>query len=559
MKKIFTSFLICLLAGVFAFAQEAGLEKKVSLNYQNVLLGNALEAISHDYNVYFSYSKDFIPVGEQVNVSVYNQPLSKALDELLAPTQVVYAPIGDQIVLRVNDTKPVIKKKEEEWIGSVEEIPSTSTIEVYTSSKPIAKKTLPKVNKTIPVRPTPLMRTPDLQQVEWTDDMLILDKDALVVIPYELPIEEDYQRIAQLSVLPDVGTNLGKSKEITNNVSVNVLWGKNGGVNGVEVGGLVNTITGDVKGAQVAGIANKVQGDLGGTDLLKNNGKKRRAGLQVAGIANVAGSVKGAQFSGIYNRVSKGNLQGTQVAGIGNKVVGSAEGWQVSGIFNTNEGDAGFQVAGIVNNARDVSKGQVAGIVNIARKVEGFQIGLINISDSINGTPIGLLNFVKHGFNRLEISRSETFDLTLGIKFGAPSFYNILEVNTVEITGERSIFNHTPHWALSYGIGTSMRHKKKLSFQLEAVASQVNEGSVWTRPLNMLGQLRLVGNLRLANHFNLYGGPSINVFVSNLYNTETQEFESQMFRAQSITDRVRLGAKPQRVETWVGYKFGIRF
>ena len=254
MKKTLLSFLICLLIGAFAFAQEAGLEKKVSLNYQNILLGNALEAISHDYNVYFSYSKDFIPVGEQVTVSIYDQPLSKALDELLAPTKVVYAPIGDQIVLRVNDNKPVIKKKKEEWIGSVEEMPSTSTVEVYTSSKPVVTKPLPPAKRQVPLRPTPLMRTPDLEQVEWTDDMLILDKEALVVIPYELPPEEDYKRIAQFSVIPDVGTNLGKSEEITNNVSVNVLWGKNGGVNGVEVGGIMNTIKGDVKGAQIAAV-----------------------------------------------------------------------------------------------------------------------------------------------------------------------------------------------------------------------------------------------------------------------------------------------------------------
>lgn len=544
---------IFLLAVLSVPAQRAGLDKTVSLNYQRVPLERVLRDISEDYAVFFSYSKDFVPVTEKVSVSVYNQPLAIALDGLLASTKIVYAPIGEQIVLRVKENK-VVTPLEEELTSSIKELPVRAPSKRYTT-------TLPKLNmekRDIPVRPTPLLRSPDLEPLDWTDDMMVLDESAYTVIPYEGATGRNpYHRLAQLSVFPELGTNLGKSEEITNNVSVNVLWGKNGGVDGLEIGGLVNSIEGDVHGVQIAGMANLVKGELNGITVIKTN-KKARAGLQISGITNVAGSARGAQITAGVNRVSDGDLQGAQFAGIANSVNGNASGWQFAGLFNNNQGNAGLQIAGLFNHAKNVSKGQI-GMINQARKVKGIQIGFINLTDSIQGTPIGVLNFVKYGFNHTEIASTETFNIAIGVKFGAPSFYNMLEISSPRWSGSRSIFASAPHWALGYGIGTNLRYKKRLSYQLEALVHQVNEGEIWNNDLNLLGQLRLIANIRFAKRFSVFGGPTINVFASNKYDADTNTFSSAIFQEKYTSNEVIPGLKPYRIQTWIGYKFGMRF
>lgn len=545
---------IFLLAILSLHAQQAGLDKTVSLNYQRVPLERALQDISEDYAVFFSYSKDIVPVREKVSVSVYNQPLRLALDKLLSSTKIVYAPIGEQIVLRVEEDKIVIPL-EEELTSSIKEIPVSPPAKTYTT-------TLPKLNmekRDIPVRPTPLLRSPDLEPLDWTEEMTVLDEEAYTVIPYEGAVGRNpYHRLAQVSVFPEIGTNLGKSEDITNNVSVNVLWGKNGGVDGLEIGGLVNSIEGDVHGVQIAGLANLAKGELNGTSVIKTH-QKAKAGLQISGITNVAGAARGAQITGGINRVSDGDLNGAQFAGLANTVNGNASGWQFAGLFNNNQGDAGLQIAGLLNHAKQVNKGQIA-LINQAHKVNGLQIGLINIADSIQGTPIGLLNFIRYGFNHIEVASTETFDLALGLKFGAPSFYNMLEVSSPRLKGSRTIFASAPHWALGYGIGTTLHYKKRINYQLEALVHQVNEGETWSSDLNLLSQLRLIANIRFSKRFSLFAGPTINIFISSKYDADNETFTSDIFQEEnSSIDEMIPGIKPHQIQTWVGYKFGVRF
>ena len=114
---------------------------------------------------------------------------------------------------------------------------------------------------------------------------------------------EDYNRLAQISILPRVGTNAKKSEDIVNHVSVNLFWGSNGGVDGLEVGGLFNSLKQDMKGVQVAGLGNHVNENVTGT--------------QAAGLFNVTrGKAEGVQASGIFNYAKKATA--IQVAGIFN-------------------------------------------------------------------------------------------------------------------------------------------------------------------------------------------------------------------------------------------------
>jgi hypothetical protein len=151
----------------------------------------------------------------------------------------------------------------------------------------------------------------------------------------------------QVSFTPGLSSQGKLSAQVTNNISLNVLGGYTGGVNGVEVGGLFNINKRNVKYAQVAGLLN-----INGESMF---------GAQVAGLNNtVLGGVTGVHAAGISNIV-RGQLNGVQVAGIYNHVSNTVK---------------GIQVAGISNFAKEQVNGmQISGIGNIAyRQMNGMQV-----------------------------------------------------------------------------------------------------------------------------------------------------------------------------------------
>ena len=94
----------------------------------------------------------------------------------------------------------------------------------------------------------------------------------------------------QISFVYPLGTSGIQSINYKYTLSINVLQGSTGAVEGVEFGGLVNTNRASMKGAQFAGIAN-----LTGTWV---------DGVQFAGICNIVGGpVLGGQFAGIAGSV----------------------------------------------------------------------------------------------------------------------------------------------------------------------------------------------------------------------------------------------------------------
>ena len=60
----------------------------------------------------------------------------------------------------------------------------------------------------------------------------------------------------QVTFVTPIGTNGVSSPEILNEFSFNMLVGVNGGVDGFELGGLINIDNGPVSGAQISGFGN---------------------------------------------------------------------------------------------------------------------------------------------------------------------------------------------------------------------------------------------------------------------------------------------------------------
>ncbi len=187
-------------------------------------------------------------------------------------------------------------------------------------------------------------------------------------------------RVAQISLVPSVsiGSNLSTNGLIVNNFSLNILAGYSNGVEGIELGGILNIDREDVKWFQAGGVCNLVGGNVTGVQLggVTNTVRKDFLGAQFGGIANVnGGKLTGFQVGGIFNLV-QGNFKGTQFGGIANITEGVLKGGQFGGISNIAINKlTGIQAAGIVNFSNDTLIGaQLSGILSSSKsQVRGIQ------------------------------------------------------------------------------------------------------------------------------------------------------------------------------------------
>lgn len=356
--------------------------------------------------------------------------------------------------------------------------------------------------------------------------------------------ENDKLHPIQFSILPFLSTN-GRNLNTNNIFSLNLLWGVNGAVSGLELGSLGNSIKREVNGLQAAGLFNTVGGNVRGAQFsgLLNITRGDVIGLQSTGLLNLSKSSKGLQIAGISNITFTSH--GLQIAGLANlsKDLG---GLQIAGLYNHGKTVKGTQISGLVNLGSEVNGGQV-GFINIGRKVKGMQIGFINIVDSLEGGQVGFINIVrKNGYNRFEVAGGETMHLTLGVKFGSKHFYNILQVGGRIAPGA---------WAVGYGIGTVATINKAWHANIELVGVHLNERLEWTQGLNLTGQFRLTLNYQLARHFNVFIGPTFNVHTSQLYNPDTGKHGSTLMLYNFFDEIYGI----TNVKMWVGVTGGVRF
>ena len=144
--------------------------------------------------------------------------------------------------------------------------------------------------------------------------------------------------VTPIQIFPETDTVVG--------VRLNVIYGRNASVIGLDVGIANHTTTGPFKGLQF-------------------------------GIVGIADSkFIGWQYNWV--NITKDRFEGFQ-----------------SGIVNLVGDGGGFQYAA-VNHAREM-KGFQLGIVNYAEQMGGFQLGLVNYARRTSGLQIGLLNIIREG------------------------------------------------------------------------------------------------------------------------------------------------------------------
>jgi len=356
-----------------------------------------------------------------------------------------------------------------------------------------------------------------------------------------------------LSFITPMSTNGMDSWETTNKFSLNIFAGYSGGLQGFEAGGFANILKYDMKGAQMAGFSNVVLGNASGAQFsgfTNYVGKSYTKGAQFSGFANVINSSSEVIQASAFNNTVVGKLKGVQIAGFTNYAQGLS-GSQLAGFANINTSDvSGAQLAGFGNLSTGNVKGvQIAGFFNIAKKVKGTQIaGFFNYAESLeDGIAIGFLSFIRDGYHTVEVGGNESFYATASYKTGTRKFYNILSLGG-------SLRNDVLIWAYGYGIGTTLPISPKWDVQVEGLAYQVNEDEWHSDELNLLNKLNLTASYKLSDYISIYGGPTMNLLVSQRRDAEGN-FTKSAVVPWSIFDK---SYTDSRIIMYPGFTVGIR-
>ena len=522
-----TQLVFLFLFPVCVFAQTVDLNRTVTFKYKNQRLGYILSDISRKYSIPFSYSSNFIPVAKRMTISERNISLQEGLNKLFTPTQIIYAVIGNSIALRIDESKEVI---------TIIEKPIERNQNIETEAVPFLKR------KSYPIlvweHQIPATVLAEMKATKSVSELDVPEK-----------IEETgflTKEMIQVTLIPPFGTNEAQAEKTSNTFSFNVLWGRNGGLDGIEVGGFVNSIVHNMRGFQLAGVGNIVDGDAQGGQLatIFNYNQGFTKGVQ-ASLFNIANTANIIQIAGIANIIQE-DFEGLQGALIGNYARTKADGIQAAGLFNVTKGAAKMQFSLGLNKANTIEKFQI-GLINIANYSKGKQIGLVNFSEESDQTPIGLLNITKNGYNKIEVGLNEILYANVGLKLGTKKFYNIFQFGS-HLTQER--------WSLGYGFGTAFKLKDRQYFHIEYIASHINENEVWTKELNLLNQVKFNFDWKLKGKGSVFLGPSWNLLASKLTDVETLAVVGSSLPNYTILDTTR---KNTNWKMWFGLSGGYRF
>ena len=324
---------------------------------------------------------------------------------------------------------------------------------------------------------------------------------------------KDRNSKAQVTFVYPLGSNGENSINYSNNLSFNLLFGMNGGVEGFELGGVMNYNEGSVNGLQIAGVTN----------------------------FNTAYS-NGLLISGVLNYVEK-ESNGLQISTV-NMNIGDFNGGQVS-VFNYSNDFNGIQV-GVFNVARNFTGFQL-GVFNVSKKLKGVQLGVFNIAGSAKkGIPIGLFSMVRKGYYAMEFTANEVMYTNITYKMGVEQFYTIYKTGASLFDGD---------FIASYGLGfgTKMRVGKKDDFNIEATASQIVYDNDWGSDLNLLNRLDFNYVFNISRNLSFILGPSFNVYVTKL--KVDGEFGT-LDIPYTINEEEKQNSK---VSIWIGANVGLSF
>ncbi len=573
------------------FTQGSFLSRKISLEIPKCSLEVALREIGKAGRFSFSYDADLIPLERQVSLKARNAEVSLLLKEILGK-KIRAREIGNHVILIRNRTDAHEKKSfpdflvtgiivdaftrmplKDATVFEVEnkrsaisaengkyklEIPTGKKIRSLTFCKSGYADTIIFTNQAndreINVLLRPLQES--LSLLNMRNQLIVIKSvDRLGLVQWLVPsvtsinaqnLEVGTSRTFQASVIPYIGTNWKVTGSVTNRFSLNLIAGYTGGLKGFELGGLLNITRKEMSGWQIGGLGNIVGG--------------RARGLQFGGLFNYdLGKFEGVQFAGVFNYVPD-TLRGSQFSWMTNIAANHCDGWQVSlllnltlkdvrqvqvtGLVNYGRNLDGVQFAGLLNIARNYNSGvQISGLMNYATTLNGLQLGLINISNTVErGLPIGLFSYVQKGYHLFEISGNEIFYGNVAFKSGTKTLYNFVQAG---IGSDYKLQG-------SYGIGTIIRLKQKLSVNIDASAGLVYH-PIDTIYHGLLLKFNPALEFRFKKHFAIFLGPAYNFFLFS------KGKPSATSRGLSTYDFYFKSTQNASIQMWLGGVLGVRF
>ena len=630
MKLRLPALFILLLLSEKAILAQAPLERRVSVRLDNTRLSDALSTLARQGDFNFSYASNLFDANRNIDLVVVSKPVREVLDQLFRGT-LRYKNRGNYVILLKAEPveKPrflyvsgivtdrltgerlarvsvyerrslsaavtnengfyqlrlpaslarsdvrVIRQQYEPGLVTLRAA-TDQTRDVALTPRPVTERLQP-----LTVRPPDQARLPTFENSPLLKTFVPVSQQV-----FSENVRDTLRRTFQISFLPMLGTNYRLSGSVINNVSINVLAGYSGGVEGFEIGGLVNLVRGSVRGVQVGGLGNLVRGNVRGVQIggffnqnfgtnhgpqiagFINSNWASAEGVHIAGFANFTRkNLHAVQVAGFVNAVG-GEMQGAQVAGFLNANAGSNEGFQLAGFANVNRRDnrgaqisgfvngtgsnnTGLQLAGFANFTRRDQRGwQISGFANYARTVTGgHQIAPFNFADSSATTPIGFLSFVrKNGYRRLEVSADEVLPANLTFRTGVRRFYNIFTAGINPFVGA------VPVWGVGYGLGTGgyLDRRQRWMLNAELVGIYLSEGT-FDLSNSGLFKLNVLAERRLGPRLYLSFGPTLNALTVD---TQDQNNLSRLIPYSLLNDSF-FGRADSKF--WVGGHVGIRF
>lgn len=559
------------LTGKVSFSQTNYLNTRISVSFSDITLEKALTTISEQGNFTFSYNSKNFDEQRLVSLQSENQSVAKTLDKLFDHS-VKYKVVGTHVILNKknppkttrSDTRPneyiitgyIIdsqtgEKIQEATVYEIDgrvvalsnskgyysiSIPSEKDVHGLSYSKRGYLDTVimvePAYQKSFTIYLNP--NTAPLQKMESVNPKLenfhnrsIVD----ILVPNESKIISDNlsihdNRDIQVSLVPFIGTNRKLSGSMDNSISINIIAGYSGGVNGFEIGGLVNITRRDVNGSQIAGFANLVGGNTNPFQMagMFNLNGGSVTGTQIAGMSNVVlDTLNGIQLAG-FNNTLHGYMNGVQLSGFNNVTTQNVDGIQLTGFANVAVKDVELgQVAGFANYCDNVNGGQAAGFVNIAKGVVNWgQIaGFANYGNSVKGLQLaGFANYSKAEITGGQIAGFGNYGKSGG-KYQLSWAANIAEDS---ISGlQLSTFNYTKKVkGIQIGfINVADTIESGIQIGILSFASKgIQRFEVSTNELLMINARYLTGTKRFYNIINL--GYDFNTYFSAGYGIGTQ-------------------------------------
>lgn len=272
--------------------------------------------------------------------------------------------------------------------------------------------------------------------------------------------------------------------------------------------------------------------------------------LEIGSVANIIRKdMTGVQIAGALNVVGH-KTAGAQIAGAANVNIGNTEGFISSGSLNLNLKEAsGVNISGGANVTLGTFKGVQIAPFNYATKLVGSQIGVFNFSHEAKGTPIGFFTYVhKNGYRRIEIASTELNLTEISFKTGTKNFYNIFS----------SAFNYgkenKPVFGLGYGLGTSWQYGKRFGSNLDFTGmTYLPENFDNVNYPTQQFKVSFGLEAKITKHMALFVAPSINFLATS--GEDLTFTEPRLLISHDIGD---FYGYRSNLYSWFGYKFGLR-